>query len=171
MLRFLGRFYAVCQFKSGWIEPCVVGGYAPFSPDRRSAERLNCHWLYQSDPYNDVGRDGRFGDRRQDYSSCLGNRLALGEIYFVIHSRPGSSNTPPDPVPRGAPPTNQVTPPVRSWKPPRPIHGQGGTIHQKKKARGFPRLVWLNALVNDHSATMQDVNDTLDFISISFYYE
>lgn len=53
--------------------------------DRRSAERLNCHWLYQSDPYNDVGRDGRFGDRRQDYSSCLGNRLALGEIYFVIH--------------------------------------------------------------------------------------
>ena len=32
MLRFLGRFYAVCQFKSGWIEPCVVGGYAPFSP-------------------------------------------------------------------------------------------------------------------------------------------
>ena len=53
--------------------------------DRRFAERINCHWLYQSDPYNDVRRDGRFGDRRQDHSSCLGNRLAVGEMYFVIH--------------------------------------------------------------------------------------
>ena len=32
MLRFLGQFQADFQLKSGWIEPLLVGGYAPFSP-------------------------------------------------------------------------------------------------------------------------------------------
>ena len=32
MLRFFSRFQADFQFKSGWIEPLLVGGYAPFSP-------------------------------------------------------------------------------------------------------------------------------------------
>ena len=32
MLRFLSCFKAVLRFKSGWIEPRLVGGYAPFSP-------------------------------------------------------------------------------------------------------------------------------------------
>ena len=32
MLRFLGQFQADFQHKSGWIEPLLVGGYAPFSP-------------------------------------------------------------------------------------------------------------------------------------------
>ena len=33
MLRFLGQFQADFQLKSGWIEPLLVGGHAPFSPD------------------------------------------------------------------------------------------------------------------------------------------
>ena len=37
MLRFLGQFQADFQLKSGWIEPLLVGGYAPFSPI--------CHFL------------------------------------------------------------------------------------------------------------------------------
>ena len=32
MLRFLGQFQANFQLTSGWIEPLLVGGYAPFSP-------------------------------------------------------------------------------------------------------------------------------------------
>ena len=32
MLRFLGQFQADFQLKSGWIEPLLVGGHAPFSP-------------------------------------------------------------------------------------------------------------------------------------------
>ena len=32
MLRFLGQFQADYQLKSGWIEPLLVGGHAPFSP-------------------------------------------------------------------------------------------------------------------------------------------
>ena len=32
MLRFFSRFQADFQLKSGWIEPLLVGGYAPFSP-------------------------------------------------------------------------------------------------------------------------------------------
>ena len=32
MLRFFSRFQADFQLKSGWIEPRLVGGYAPFSP-------------------------------------------------------------------------------------------------------------------------------------------
>ena len=40
MLRFLGQFQADFQLKSGWIEPLLVGGYAPFSPPdaRKSAD-------------------------------------------------------------------------------------------------------------------------------------
>ena len=34
MLRFFSRFQADFQLKSGWIEPRLVGGYAPFSPDK-----------------------------------------------------------------------------------------------------------------------------------------
>ena len=34
MLRFLGQFQADFQLKSGWIEPLLVGGYAPFSPKK-----------------------------------------------------------------------------------------------------------------------------------------
>ena len=34
MLRFLGQFQADFQLKSGWIEPLLVGGHAPFSPPR-----------------------------------------------------------------------------------------------------------------------------------------
>ena len=32
MLRFLGQFQADFQLTSGWIEPLLVGGHAPFSP-------------------------------------------------------------------------------------------------------------------------------------------
>ena len=32
MLRFFSRFQADFQLKCGWIEPRLVGGYAPFSP-------------------------------------------------------------------------------------------------------------------------------------------
>ena len=32
MLRFFSQFKADFQLKSGWIEPLLVGGYAPFSP-------------------------------------------------------------------------------------------------------------------------------------------
>ena len=34
MLRFFSRFQADFQLKSGWIEPLLVGGHAPFSPLR-----------------------------------------------------------------------------------------------------------------------------------------
>ena len=36
MLRFFSRFQADFQLKSGWIEPLLVGGYAPFSPVRQT---------------------------------------------------------------------------------------------------------------------------------------
>ena len=32
MLRFLGKFQADFLLTNGWIEPLLVGGYAPFSP-------------------------------------------------------------------------------------------------------------------------------------------
>ena len=32
MLRFLGQFQADFLLTNGWIEPLLVGGYAPFSP-------------------------------------------------------------------------------------------------------------------------------------------
>ena len=32
MLRFFSRFQADFQLTSGWIEPLLVGGHAPFSP-------------------------------------------------------------------------------------------------------------------------------------------
>ena len=37
MLRFFSRFQADFQLKSGWIEPRLVGGYAPFSPYEKVA--------------------------------------------------------------------------------------------------------------------------------------
>ena len=40
MLRFLGQFQADFQLKSGWIEPLLVGGYAPFSPQK---QRINSY--------------------------------------------------------------------------------------------------------------------------------
>ena len=41
MLRFLGQFQADFQLKSGWIEPLLVGGYAPFSPVKLMNEKLD----------------------------------------------------------------------------------------------------------------------------------
>ena len=49
MLRFLGQFQADFQLKSGWIEPLLVGGYAPFSPFSvlRGWHLLSISWLRQ----------------------------------------------------------------------------------------------------------------------------
>ena len=47
MLRFLGQFQADFQLKSGWIEPLLVGGYAPFSPSGGQIDNITRKALMQ----------------------------------------------------------------------------------------------------------------------------
>ena len=52
MLRFFSRFQADFQLKSGWIEPRLVGGYAPFSPEWRVKEWCcKAFWHFKAQSY------------------------------------------------------------------------------------------------------------------------
>ena len=61
MLRFFSRFQADFQLKSGWIEPLLVGGYAPFSPTGRRATALCL--LGKENPRWAIGWPGPIGER------------------------------------------------------------------------------------------------------------
>ena len=52
-LRFLGQFQADFQLKSGWIEPLLVGGHAPFSPRNSLKNRVDAILVvYKASDFN-----------------------------------------------------------------------------------------------------------------------
>ena len=61
MLRFLGQFQADFQLKSGWIEPLLVGGYAPFSPEVEQDKSYHIEMDYK--PHAKDGIYDVFGEK------------------------------------------------------------------------------------------------------------
>ena len=90
MLRFLCRFYAVCQFKSGWIEPRVVGGYAPFSPyskTRKAAVDALIYWAKTG------MREFTMRDAVNEYLEASGaNRPSIGGEETILAHRKIAAN-------------------------------------------------------------------------------
>ena len=81
MLRFFSRFQADFQLTSGWIEPLLVGGYAPFSPS------VPAKWIRTSRWYvlNIYTCNNAYADV---FQTDFGWRLQLmGMILRIVSSR------------------------------------------------------------------------------------